>query len=555
MDFQRLLLQVGKALRRDEVRAMVFLCTDHLNRNLTSVDSSNDLFSCLVDEGLLSQESPDLLVELLTTIQRTRLLRELRLTERASMTADLISPYRKLLYNLSESLTEEDLRNIKFLLKDDLPRRKLEENVTTLEVFMEMEHQDLLGDTNLDLLQRIIESVCPMLKEKIICCKEQQAIYISSTVQQMRRPRSMSCPSDQTQDKIPKMLVCGRSASNEMSELPPLSKMALNSSNTSVDFTSRFNSGDSGVFSHELSDLSSCASSKDESDTFGVSPEDRTSKDQTFTKVQLEAVVTMSEGLGTYPMTGVKRGICLIINNYDFSNSIESLKMREGTKYDLSSLGVVFEWLGFDIEVHNNCTREQMLTVVRQLSSRDHSQMDCVVCCILSHGLEGGVYGVDGRPVKLMELTEPFNGSRCPSLVEKPKLFFIQACQGTIEQKAVVIQTDGPEPTMVCCDAVQIRESIPCDADFLQALATVPSFVSYRERTHGTWFIQTLCQNLVQMVPRGYDLVSILTKVNADVSQRTDSKGEKKQMPQPAFSLRKKVIFPIPTARPPSLLH
>lgn len=551
MDFQRLLLHVGKALSRDEVRALAFLCTDLLNRNLTSVDSSNALFSCLVDEGHLSQERPDLLVELLTTIQRSRLLRELRLTERASVT-ELISPYRKLLYNLSESLTEEDLRNAKFLLKDRLQRRKLEENVTTLEVFMEMEHQDLLGDTNLDLLQSIIEPVCPMLKEKIVCFKEQQATYTSSAVQEMSRPRSMSCPSNRNQDQIPKKLVCERSASNEMSEPQPLSKMSMNSSHTSVDFPCRSSPGDSGFFSNRFSDLSS---SSKESDTLRASPEDRTSTEQTVTKLQLEAVVTKNEGLETYPMTASKRGICLIINNYDFSNSVESLKMREGTKFDLRSLEVVFEWLGFEIEVQNDCTREQMLTVVKQLSSRDHSQMDCVVCCVLSHGLEGSIYGVDGLAVKLRELTEPFNGSRCPSLAEKPKLFFIQACQGTSEQTAVVIQTDGPEPTMVCCDAVKVIESIPSDADFLLGMATVPSYTSYRERSHGTWFIQTLCHNLVQMVPSGFDLVSILTKVNADVSQRTDYTGVKKQMPQPAFSLRKKVIFPNPTAPPPILQH
>lgn len=552
MDFPKLLLYVGKALSRDEVRALAFLCTDLLNRNLTSVDSSNGLFSCLEDEGLLSQERPDLLVELLATIQRSRLLRELRLTERASTTAEFISPYRKLLYNLSESLTIEDLSNVKFLLKDKLPRRKLEEHVTTLGLFMEMEHQDLLGDTNLDLLQDIIEQVCPMLKEKITYCKEQQAIYTSSAVQEMRRPRSMSCPSDPNQDQIPKKLVCERSASNEMSELLPMSKMSMNSPNTSVDFTSRVNSGDSGFFSHGLSDISSCSSK--ESDTLRVSPEDRTSTEQT-TEVQLEAVDSKSEGLETYPMTAVKRGVCLIINNYDFSNSIESLKTREGTTCDLRSLELVFEWLGFEILVQNDCTREQMLTVVKQLSSRDHSQMDCVVCCVLSHGLEGSVYGVDGRTVKLRELIEPFDGSRCPSLAKKPKLFFIQACQGTREQTAVVIQTDGPGPTTVCCDAVKVTELIPSDADFLLGMATVPSYTSYRERSHGTWFIQTLCQNLVQMVPSEYDIVSIMTKVNADVSRRTDESGIKKQMPQPAFSLRKKVIFPIPTAPPPKLQH
>uniref|UniRef100_A0A8C9Y230 Caspase-8 n=1 Tax=Sander lucioperca TaxID=283035 RepID=A0A8C9Y230_SANLU len=213
----------------------------------------------------------------------------------------------------------------------------------------------------------------------------------------------------------------------------------------------------------------------------------------------------------------------------------------------------VFTWLGFEVEIKRDCKREQMLSVLRELGSRPiHSQMDCLVCCILSHGIEGAVYGVEGRTVKIKELMEPVNGFKCPSLAEKPKLFFIQACQGNSEQRPVYIESDGHP---VFSDAIQANESIPSDADFLLGMATVPSFVSFRERKNGTWFIQSLCQNLVQMVPRGSDLVSILTKVNADVSQKTDCTGVKKQMPQPAFSLRKKVIFPIPQASPPSLSH
>lgn len=161
----------------------------------------------------------------------------------------------------------------------------------------------------------------------------------------------------------------------------------------------------------------------------------------------------------------------------------------------------VFKWLGFEIEVHRDCTREKMLSLLRKLSTRDHSHMDSVVCCILSHGQQGSVLGVDGLPVDFGDLSRPLNGLRCFSLAEKPKLFFIQACQGTSEQQAVYIESDDHTNT-VCSDAVAPTESIPSDADFLFAMSTVPSFVSYRERSNGSWFIQSLCQNLVQMVPR-----------------------------------------------------
>lgn len=210
----------------------------------------------------------------------------------------------------------------------------------------------------------------------------------------------------------------------------------------------------------------------------------------------------------------------------------------------------VFQWLGFKVEVHNDCTGEKMISVVQELSRRNHRHMDCVVCCFLSHGEEGAVYSVDRKHVRIRDLMKLFNGSQCPSLANKPKLFFIQACQGNLEQQAVVIQSDGPSE--VCSDAVKLKESIPNDADFLMGMATVPSFVSYRDKINGTWFIQALCKNLVQLVPQlvlyfyfcekshinvlkliisdctlclffsEWDLVSILTKVNADVSEKTD---------------------------------
>lgn len=54
---------------------------------------------------------------------------------------------------------------------------------------------------------------------------------------------------------------------------------------------------------------------------------------------------------------------------------------------------------------------------------------------------------------------------------------------------------------------------------------------------------------------RGEDILSILTEVNEDVGRRVDRLGTKKQMPQPAYTLRRKFIFPIPRDPPPSQQH
>ncbi|XP_023151817.1 caspase-8 [Amphiprion ocellaris] len=543
MDFQKLLLDVGKALSRDDIKALAFLCTDLLGRNPNSVESASDLFSRLEDQDRLSSEKPHLLKELLLTIQRHRLVRELRLSDLA--TTSLISPYRKLLYYLSEEITDDLLREVKFLLNKALPRRKLEDNVTTLEVFMEMEHLDVISDTNLDTLENIFQSVCPMLNGEIRRYKAQQVPNTNLIAQEMSRPRSSSFPS-QTSTSLP------RTGSIEMQAFPPLAICPMNSSKTSVDL---FHGGDEcEALAQNLSSLHTearrCAS-LEEVKHYALEYSSSQENTNSSGKQTSQTTNTHTEGLGTYPMTSAKRGICLIINNYNFSESRVELKKREGTMIDEKCLQEVFEWLGFEVQTHRDCGKRQILSLVSELSRRDHSQMDCFVCCVLSHGLEGAVYGVDGQEVKLRQLTDPFDGLNCPSLAEKPKLFFIQACQGSVEQRAVYIEADSGAPSRICSDAVRARDSIPSKADVLLGMATVPLFVSYRDKTNGAWFIQSLCQNLVQMVPRECDLVSIMTKVNADVSKK--NAGSYKQMPQPSFSLRKKVVFPVPKSSPPNL--
>jgi hypothetical protein len=59
------------------------------------------------------------------------------------------------------------------------------------------------------------------------------------------------------------------------------------------------------------------------------------------------------------------------------------------------------------------------------VSREDHSDADCFVCVILSHGGDGFIYGKDGI-VCLSELVNMFKGDECQSLAGKPKMFFVQ---------------------------------------------------------------------------------------------------------------------------------
>ncbi|XP_009888484.1 PREDICTED: caspase-8 [Charadrius vociferus] len=256
--------------------------------------------------------------------------------------------------------------------------------------------------------------------------------------------------------------------------------------------------------------------------------------------------------LEAYKMTSQPRGVCLILNNHSFAKAREAvpepknMKDRNGTDVDAAALRRVFSMLHFTIAEHRNLTAEEIRKTVHAYQCEDHKDKDCFVCCILSHGKKGIIYGVDGQEVPIQELTTSFTGQNCRSLAGKPKVFFVQACQGDACQKAVTIETDsGEQDSSVETDARFQLDCIPAEADFLLGMATLQDYVSYRSPRQGTWYIQALCQHLEYSCPRGEDILTILTAVNQEVSRKTCNPNAEKQMPQPSFTLRKKLIFPV----------
>ena len=73
-------------------------------------------------------------------------------------------------------------------------------------------------------------------------------------------------------------------------------------------------------------------------------------------------------------------------------------------------------------------TSYEMHSWFKEVSQMDHSEYDCFVCCIMSHGELGAVHGTDGESVEIQEILALFKSVSCKSLNGKPKLFFIQVC-------------------------------------------------------------------------------------------------------------------------------
>ncbi|XP_027020035.1 caspase-8 isoform X2 [Tachysurus fulvidraco] len=534
LEFQKMLVRVQESLSKNEVLELVFLCSEMLKKDLSSVVTARDLFLLLQDHNLLYPEDSSLLVELLKIIKHEKLIRELGLNSKLSCSR--VSPYRQMLYKLSDNISDDDLKTVKFMLYQSLPRKKLQQDLTLLQLFLEMEKNGCLSADNTNTIESIIGDLFPFLK-KII--RSYQMEDVGSSV-----PEEVKCR--------------GKSDSQDTSV-----------NNNIVQPEDRATYGKDFVSSEDLlppSYFSQPQSTETGSVQTSVSGDVVQAQ---FASLNITETPNLAQGgrilsypepnqnnplVEQYDMSGDCRGFALIINNHDFSNS--SLKNRDGTDVDKRILVSVLEWLGFKIVIKQDCSKESMLIALDDLSTQDHTQADCVVCCVLTHGYEGGLYGVDGERVLIKDLMKRLDGSCCPSLLQKPKLFFIQACQGDREQNIAYLQSDGSNNTTdtemgFFCDAEVPRPTIPVGADYLVALATVPGYVSFRERTRGTWFIQSLCEKLKQFVPSGIDLLSILTEVNKEVSKKADKGGLRKQMPQPEFTLTKRVVFPIPKTPPP----
>ncbi|KAK6483184.1 caspase-8-like [Huso huso] len=247
---------------------------------------------------------------------------------------------------------------------------------------------------------------------------------------------------------------------------------------------------------------------------------------------------TLDEEHGVYQMRSKPRGCCVIINNKHF---VKAGKDREGTDFDAAYLTKVFKWLHFEVVQYNDQTAREIHSTMERYRQQDHSNRDCFVCCILSHGSKGTIAGTDGCSVPIREITSYFTGLKCPTLVKKPKVFFIQACQGGNYQQSVRVQGD--------CEVHELEpeedtgtNTIPNDSDFLLGMATLEDYLSFRIAAKGSYYIQALCKNLELLCPRNYDILSILTTVNREVSE--ESIPAAKQMPEPRYTLTKKLCFP-----------
>ncbi|XP_061770922.1 caspase-2 isoform X1 [Nerophis ophidion] len=246
----------------------------------------------------------------------------------------------------------------------------------------------------------------------------------------------------------------------------------------------------------------------------------------------------------SYRMTSSPRGLALVISNVTFNPcTAPDLDTRKGGEVDDEVLRKVFTELDYMVTVHRDLTAEDMKTCIETFRRRpDHRTMDSCVLCLLSHGVEGAVYGTDGQLLQLEWVFEAFDNARCPLLQNKPKMFFVQACRGD-DLDSGVEQIDGPgrtsSPSCEQRDAGREgtedagsrqggelglpRIKLPQRSDMICGFATLKGqricTAAMRNTKRGSWYIQELNTALRRRAADTH-LADILVQVNGRIKER-----------------------------------
>ena len=178
------------------------------------------------------------------------------------------------------------------------------------------------------------------------------------------------------------------------------------------------------------------------------------------------------------------RGICLMINN------VPNLKIEQKQLEDF------FASLSFYVQVRRYLKMVDIYEVAREYAGQDHSRYDSFVFIVMSdcsHDHE--ISGVDRRRASVEQVMSEFKATNCPSLQNKPKLFFVLRFINSPSQHG-----DGHESSLEahCCtdkaesafspNATTGGDACPEEADFLLTCVTSP--VHGAQLVPGSLFIQ-----------------------------------------------------------------
>lgn len=163
-----------------------------------------------------------------------------------------------------------------------------------------------------------------------------------------------------------------------------------------------------------------------------------------------------------------------------------------------------FTSLGYDVKCFSYQSMNSIIQTLRKIACMpQHQNYDSFVCVLVSRGNSESVFGVDqtcsGFP--LDHIRRMFMGDACPSLLGKPKLFFIQnyVVLDSHLEDCSILEIDGPAVKNV---ESKPRQLGPClvhrEADILWSLCKADVSLLERSSSLPSLYLKCLSQKLGQ---------------------------------------------------------
>jgi len=219
------------------------------------------------------------------------------------------------------------------------------------------------------------------------------------------------------------------------------------------------------------------------------------------------------------------------MRNYE-SYSRVKLKERVWSEKDVEELTKTLAYLEFRLVIRQNLTKPQLMATLEEQASLDHSNSDCFLCVVMSHGNENeAIYASDGQEISFEEIMAPIKS--CASLFNKPKMFFFQACRGHCQmifyqepKAAPRYKERTKKTTAIKSDPIVVKRQVSShyESDLLVFNATLPNNLAWSiSSSQGTIFIQSLCQvfnEAYRNLPSNLSMSQIITKIKQKVKEQ-----------------------------------
>ncbi|XP_039613719.1 CASP8 and FADD-like apoptosis regulator [Polypterus senegalus] len=172
--------QIADELTSEEKKALLYMCAD-LNLQAPAQDVKEVLKMVTNRNDLAGQA---VLLELIYRIKRFDLLKRLLRSTKTEVEVFLgskqsaVSMYRVLMADISEELDRGDLQSLIFLLTDSLPRGRLSQTKSFLDLVIELEKCGKVSAEQLELIEGSLQKIHRMdLAKKVLKYKQNEQIH------------------------------------------------------------------------------------------------------------------------------------------------------------------------------------------------------------------------------------------------------------------------------------------------------------------------------------------------------------------------------------------